>query len=72
MFNYDTIIKQIEAMNNTEQQEFAEKLLDKNSSLAVGLSTLINIAHQDKFYTDSEAMEESLKIRGHVDFEQGV
>lgn len=53
MFNYDTIIKQLEAMSSTDQDEFAKKLLDKNGGLAVTLSTKINIAHQDKFYTDS-------------------
>lgn len=52
MFNYDTIIKQLEAMSSTDQDEFAKKLLDKNSGLAVTLSTKINIAQQDKFYAD--------------------
>ena len=55
MFNYDTIIKQLEAMSAIHQDEFAQKLLDRNSGLAVAISTKINIAHQDKFYTDSVA-----------------
>ena len=65
MFNYDTIIKQLEAMSPIHQDEFAQKLIEKNSGLAVTLSTKINIAHQDKFYTDTEAMDESLATRGY-------
>ena len=64
MFNYDTIIKQLETMSPIHQDEFAQKLIEKNSGLAVALSTKINIAHQDKYYTDTEAMEQSLKSRG--------
>ena len=66
MFNYDNIIKQLEAMSFKEQDEFAQKLIDRNSPLAVTISTKINIAHQDKFYTDSPEMIESLEIRGHA------
>ena len=66
MFNYDTIIKQLEAMSPIRQDEFAQKLLERNGGLAVTLSTKINIAHQDKYYTDSEAMNESLDTRGHA------
>ena len=43
-----------------------KKLLERNGGLAVTLSTKINIAHQDKYYTDSEAMNESLDTRGHA------
>ena len=64
MFNYDTIIKQLETMSPIHQDEFAQKLIEKNSGLAVTLSTKINIAHQDKYYTDTEAMEQSFKSRG--------
>ena len=71
MFNYDTIIKQLEAMSPIHQDEFAQKLIDKNSGLAVAISTKINIAHQDKYYTDTEAMNASLESRGHVGFDQG-
>ena len=53
MFNYNKIIDQLEYMSAEEQDEFAQKLLDRNSGLAVAISTKINIAHQDKFYTDS-------------------
>ena len=28
-------------------------------------------AHQDKYYTDTEAMNASLESRGHVGFDQG-
>jgi hypothetical protein len=66
MFNYDTIIKQLEAMSPAHQDEFAQKLIEKNSGLATAISTKINIAHQDKYYTDTEAMEQSLKSRGHA------
>ena len=50
MFNYENIIKQLEAMSYKDQDEFAELLIDRNSPLAVTISTKINIAHQDKFY----------------------
>tara|TARA_Y100001978_G_scaffold180038_1_gene175274 strand:- start:478 stop:690 length:213 start_codon:yes stop_codon:yes gene_type:complete len=65
MYNYDTIIKQLEAMTPAHQDEFAQKLIEENSSLAVTLSTKINIAHQDKYYTNSPEMVESLESRGH-------
>ena len=65
MYNYDTIIKQLEAMTPAHQDEFAQKLIEKNSSLAVTLSTKINIAHQDQYYTNSPEMFESLEARGH-------
>ena len=65
MYNYDTIIKQLEAMSPAHQDEFAQKLINENSSLAVTLSTKINIAHQDRYYTDSPEMIESLESRGH-------
>ena len=48
------------------QDEFAQKLIEKNSGLAAAISTKINIAHQDKYYTDTEAMEQSLKSRGYA------
>ena len=57
MFNYDTIIKQLEAMSPIHQDEFAQKLIEKNSGLAAAISTKINIAHQDKYYTDTEAID---------------
>jgi len=66
MFNYANIIRQLEAMSPIHQDEFAQKLIEKNSGLAVAMSTKINIAHQDKYYTDTEAMHESLKQRGHA------
>ena len=66
MFNYDKIIKQLETMSPIHQDEFAQKLIEKNSGLAAALSTKINIAHQDKYYTDTEAMEQSLKSRGYA------
>ena len=53
-------------MSPAHQDEFAQRLIEKNSSLAVAMSTKINIAHQDKYYTNTEAMDESLKTRGHV------
>ena len=55
MFNYNKIIDQLEYMSAEEQDVFAQKLLDRNSGLAIAISTKINIAHQDKFYTDSVA-----------------
>ena len=66
MYNYNKIIDQLEAMSPANQDEFAQKLLERNGGLAVNLSTKINIAHQDKYYTDSEAMNESLDTRGHA------
>ena len=65
MYNYDTIIKQLEAMTPAHQDEFAQKLINENSSLAVTLSTKINIAHQDQYYTNSPEMFKSLEARGH-------
>ena len=66
MYNYNKIIDQLEAMSPAHQDEFGQKLLERNGGLAVTLSTKINIAHQDKHYTDSEAMNESLDTRGHA------
>ena len=66
MYNYNKIIDQLEAMSPAHQDEFAQKLLDRNGGLAVAISTKINIAPQDKYYTDSEAMNESLDTRGHA------
>jgi len=66
MYNYNKIIDQLEAMSPAHQDEFAQKLLERNGGLAVAISTKINIAHQDKYYTDSEAMNESLDTRGHA------
>ena len=65
MYNYDTIIKQLEAMSPAHQDEFAQKLINENSSLAVTHSTKINIAHQDRYYTASPEMIQSLESRGH-------
>ena len=65
MYNYNKIIDQLEAMSPAHQDEFAQRLLERNSGLAVTLSTKINVAHQDKFYTDTEAMDESLATRGY-------
>jgi hypothetical protein len=64
MYNYNKIIDQLEAMSPAHQDEFAQKLLERNSGLAAAISTKINIAHQDKYYTDTEAMEQSFKSRG--------
>ena len=51
-------------MSPAHQDEFAQKLLERNGGLAAAISTKINIAHQDKYYTDTEAMEQSFKSRG--------
>ena len=59
-------VEMMARMTATEQDEFVEMLMDKGPELAVVISTKINIAHQDKYYTGSEAMKESLKQRGHV------
>ena len=53
-------------MSPAHQDEFAQVLIEKNSGLAAAISTKINIAHQDKYYTDTEAMDASLKSRGHA------
>ena len=66
MYNYNKIIDQLEAMSPAHQDEFAQKLLERNGGLATAISTKINIAHKDKYYTDSEAMNESLDTRGHA------
>ena len=66
MFNYHNINRQLEAMSPAHQDEFAQVLIEKNSGLAAAISTKINIAHQDKYYTDTEAMDASLKSRGHA------
>ena len=65
MYNYNKIIDQLEAMSPGHQDEFAQRLLERNGGLAVAISTKINIAHQDKFYTDTEVMDESLATRGY-------
>ena len=65
MYNYNKIIDQLEAMSPAHQDEFAQKLLERNGGLAVAISTKINIAHQDKYYTDTEAMDDSLATRGY-------
>jgi len=65
MYNYNKIIDQLEAMSPGHQDEFAQRLLERNGGLAVAISTKINIAHQDKFYTDTEAMDDSLATRGY-------
>ena len=66
MYNYNKIIDQLEAMSPAHQDEFAQRLLERNGGLATAISTKINIAHQDRYYTDTEAMQESLKLRGHA------
>jgi len=66
MANLNRMIDDLEMLSTEEQDELAQRLLDRNSGLAVTLSTKINIAHQDKFYTNSEAMDESLQSRGHM------
>ena len=66
MANLNRMIDDLEMLSIEEQDELAQRLLDRNSGLAVTLSTKINIAHQDKYYTDTDAMHESLKIRGHA------
>jgi len=66
MANLNRMIDDLEMLSIEEQDELAQRLLDRNSGLAVTLSTKINIAHQDKFYTNSEAMDESLQSRGHM------
>ena len=53
MANLNRMIDDLEMLSIEEQDKFAQRLLDRNSGLAVTLSTKINIAHQDKFYTDS-------------------
>lgn len=53
MANLNRMIDDLEMLSIEEQDELAQRLLDRNSGLAVTLSTKINIAHQDKFYTDS-------------------
>ena len=55
MANLNRMIDDLEMLSIEEQDELAQRLLDRNSGLAVTLSTKINIAHQDKFYTDSMA-----------------
>ena len=53
MANLNRMIDDLEMLSIEEQDELAQRLLDRNSGLAVTLSTKINIAPQDKFYTDS-------------------
>ena len=48
MYNYNKIIDQLEAMSPAHQDEFAQRLLERNGGLATAISTKINIAHQDK------------------------
>ena len=43
MYNYNKIIDQLEAMSPAHQDEFAQKLLERNGGLAVAISTKINI-----------------------------
>ena len=62
----DMYVDMLARMTTTEQDEFVNTLMDKWPDLAVLISTKINIAHQDKYYTDTEAMNESLKLRGLI------
>ena len=61
--SYDDVLDIVDHYGD-HQDEFAQKLLERNGGLAAAISTKINIAHQDKYYTDTEAMEQSFKSRG--------
>jgi len=65
MANLNRIIDDLEMLSVAEQDKFAQRLLDRNGGLAVTLSTKINIAHQDKHYTDTEEMQQDLMQRGY-------
>lgn len=47
------VIEDLEKMSPIQQDILAARLINSNASLAVAIATKINIAHQDKFYTDS-------------------
>ncbi len=53
MLNINKVIADLEKMTAVQQDIFAARIIDSNASLAVAIATKINIAHQDKFYTDS-------------------
>jgi hypothetical protein len=65
------LVELLEAMSSEEQDELATQLINKYPSVGAALATKINIAHQDRFYTESKAMNDSLEARGHVGFDQG-
>tara|TARA_B100001057_G_C22104402_1_gene664514 strand:+ start:315 stop:488 length:174 start_codon:yes stop_codon:yes gene_type:complete len=52
MKNINRMIDDLEMLSVEEQDQLAERLIARNSPLAVVLSTKINIAHQDKFYVE--------------------
>jgi len=66
MVNLNRMINDLEMLSSSEQDKFAQMLLNRNGGLAAAISTKINIAHQDKYYTDSPEMKESLVSRGHA------
>jgi hypothetical protein len=51
--NMNRVIEDLEKMSPIQQDILAARLINSNASLAVAIATKINIAHQDKFYTDS-------------------
>ena len=54
MANYDTIIKQIESLNHGQKLLFAERLVEKNETLASALSNYIDVTTMDKAFLENE------------------
>lgn len=60
------LVELLEAMSSEEQDQLAEQLINKYPSVGAAIATKINIAHQDKFYTDSPEMFEALENKGMI------
>jgi len=54
MANYDTIIKQIESLNHGQKLLLAERLVNKNETLASTLSNYIDVTLMDKAFLENE------------------
>jgi hypothetical protein len=54
MANYDKIIKQIELLNHGQKLLFAERLVEKNETLASSLSNYIDVTMMDKAFLENE------------------
>jgi len=54
MANFDTIIKQIESLNHGQKLLFAERLVEKNETLASALSNYIDVTMMDKVFLENE------------------
>ena len=52
--NYDKMVDLIKVMSNKEQEEFVATFMKDAESLALDIAHKINVAHQDKSYSNAE------------------